>query len=588
LGYTRTGLQQTLSNVADFVWGYPVVGLCLLSAIFFTARLGFIQFRAFPHAVALLLGRYDRPDEKGVITHFQALSAALSGTIGIGNIGGVAIAIAVGGPGAVLWMWVIGLFGMATKYVECALGTHYRTEDPVTGEVRGGPMHYITAGLGPKWKPISIWYAAAIALAGFGFSSMFQSNQAATALAEHHDIPRWVTGALLLSLGAVTIMGGIRRIGHVAARLVPFMCITYVVGAFGICIAHIGDMPRVLGIIVTDGFTGTAAAGGAVGAVIAWGVRRAIFSNEAGLGSAAIAHAAVKTDYPIREGIVASLGPFIDTIIVSGATASIIVLSGNYGANMYEPAEDQLVDLAGAVDDAPEPMDGADAREFEVPGGEAKPIRISYLNEGGLVRFVYFDAEENELANVLLGDAGSDNQDLATLGCDEQGAWAKCVVSPTPALKDKWGTGPHLLRVSGQPDADWQVGTIERVDKLEGIALTTVSFERYIPGFGSYFIAFAGFLFAFSTMVTWSYYGETAIAYLFGARPIVLYRAAFVLAAFVGAVQKLDLVISFSDIMVGLLVIPNTIAILAMSNRVAAWTRDYFARLKSGEIRRAP
>lgn len=576
-------MQESLAKAADFIWSYPVVGLCLLSAIFFTLRLGFIQLRAFPHAIALILGRYDHEDEKGVISHFQALSAALSGTIGIGNIGGVAIAIAVGGPGAVLWMWVIGLFGMATKYVECALGTHYREEDPVSGEVRGGPMHYIVAGLGARWKPISIWYAAAIALAGFGFSSMFQSNQAATALAEHHGVPHWVTGAALFVLGGLTIMGGIRRIGRVAARLVPFMCVTYVLGAVGICVAHIGEMPAVLSTIVVDGFTGDAAAGGALGAVIAWGVRRAIFSNEAGLGSASIAHAAVRTDYPIREGIVASLGPLIDTIIVSGATASIIVLSGNYGANMYQPVEDGASLVASEQ-----------AGPYEVEADH--PLSVELPDEGGAVAFTYRRERGSLGARIARGTGdpvmvavvgeGLNDASVRWLGCSEEAVWARCVLIPGADLQGVLETGDYSLELRPhEPDAVWEIGRVEAVTKLEGIALTTVSFERYIPGFGSYFIAFAGFLFAFSTMVTWSYYGETATAYLFGPRLVAIYRGLFISAAFVGAVQKLDLVISFSDIMVGLLVIPNTIAIIAMSGRVAEWTREYFAQLSSGQIR---
>jgi AGCS family alanine or glycine:cation symporter len=575
-------VETTLADIADFVWSYPVVGLCLLSAVFFTLRLGLIQVRAFPHAIALITGRYDRPDEKGVISHFQALSAALSGTIGIGNIGGVAIAIGVGGPGAVLWMWVIGLFGMATKYVECALGTHYRAEDPITGEVRGGPMHYITAGLGPRWRPISIWYAAAIALAGFGFSSMFQSNQAAAALSEHHDVPPWLTGALLFVLGGITIMGGIRRIGHVAARLVPAMCIIYVLGAFGICLAHLGEMPRVLQTIVVDGFTGEAAAGGAVGSVLAWGVRRAIFSNEAGLGSASIAHAAVRTDYPIREGIVASLGPLIDTIIVSGATASIIVLSGNYGAQMYQPDGDALA-LVGAAEDGEPSHTLAEGRDlsFTLPeSGEPMRIGFSYRRVRGDAAAEWLDGTGRPIRRVELSLEPEPGEDTDPLGCEREGAWARCVLPPLEA-----GASAHLLRLSGGPSSDWEVGRVEPVSKLEGIALTTVSFERYIPGFGAYFIAFAGFLFAFSTMVTWSYYGETATAYLFGPRLVPVYRAAFVSAAFVGAVNQLGVVVSFSDIMVGLLVIPNTIAILAMSGRVAGWTREYFAALRAGEIR---
>tara|TARA_B100000609_G_C17160869_1_gene406113 strand:+ start:447 stop:1172 length:726 start_codon:yes stop_codon:yes gene_type:complete len=231
-------MQHFLGNLANLIWSYPVVGLCLLGAVFFSLRLGFIQLRGFPHALALITGRYDNPDEEGEISHFQALSAALSGTVGIGNIGGVAIAIAVGGPGAVLWMWILGFFGMATKYVECSLSTHFRAKDPVTGEVRGGPMHYMLEGLGPKWKPFAMFYAFTIAVAGLGFACMFQTNQASTVLQHYYHVPGYATGAVFLIGGGLVIIGGIHRIALVAARLVPLMCGIYMVAAFTICVLN--------------------------------------------------------------------------------------------------------------------------------------------------------------------------------------------------------------------------------------------------------------------------------------------------------------------------------------------------------------
>ena len=449
-------MAQWLARAADLVWSYPVVGLCLLSALFFSVRLGFVQLRCFPHALALITGRYDREDEAGNISHFQALAAALSGTIGIGNIAGVAIAISVGGPGAVLWMWITGILGMATKFVECTLGTHYREIDPITGEARGGPMYYIVAGLGPRWRPVALFYALTIALAGFGFTCMFQSNQAADALRTHFSVPGWATGLALALLTGAVIIGGIESIGRWAVRIVPAMCLIYVGGALAICVVEFARLPEVVALIVQDGLSGDAAAGGALGTMILWGVRRAIFSNEAGLGSASIAHAAVKTDEPVREGVVASLGPFIDTVIVSGATAFVIVLAGSYG--------------------------------------------------------------------------------------------------------------------SGAPEG------------LGGISLSAHAFDHFIPGFGSIFITIAGFGFALSTMITWSYYGEVAGIWALGPRAGLAYRVVFVVLAFVGAVRKLDVVISFSDLFVGLLVIPNVIALLWLSPEVARWSRDYFQRLRRGEF----
>ncbi len=616
-------MGELLETIAGFIWSYPVVGLCLFSAIYFTARLGFVQLRAIPHAVMLLTGRYDDPDEKGSISHFQALSAALSGTIGIGNIAGVAVAIGVGGPGAVLWMWIIGLFGMATKYVECTLGTHYRDEDPATGETFGGPMLYITRGLGDSWKPMATLYALTIALAGFGFSCMFQSNQAASALEANFAVPRWAAGVALTVLVGATIIGGITRIGAFAARVVPLMTVTYVVAAVGICVWHLDQMPAVIRIIVEDGLTGRAAAGGSIVAVAMWGVRRAIFSNEAGLGSAAIAHAAVKTRYPVREGIVASLGPMIDTIIVSGATASIIVLGGAYGAEMprergevasFEsipesipegwawtselPAESESLrvfhggEAALVASGAPEDVDPL---AVELSDGIGDGIRFAYHAEGAPPFVQLRDAGGRVLADVLDPDAQPDEVDpipgLLPRDCDAQGRWQACLLVPNEPLAAELKDledAKYVVEIRPGDGAPVYVDRVSSVDTLEGIALTSIAFDHYLPGFGWVFISVAGFLFALSTMVTWSYYGETAMVSIVGSRARTPYRIIFALLAFVGAVFKLGVVISLSDALVGLLVIPNTIALLMLSPQVAAWSREYFADLRAGKFEPKP
>lgn len=590
-------MAELLAAAADAVWSYPVVGLCLFSALFFTLRLGFVQVRAFPHAIALLLGRYDQEDETGSISHFQALSAALSGTIGIGNIAGVAIAIAVGGPGSVLWMWVMGLFGMATKFVECTLGTAYRRVDSETGEARGGPMYYILDGLGPRWRPMALFYATTIAFAGLGFTCMFQSNQAAEALRVNFGLPSFVTGLALAVLTGVVIVGGIQSIGRWAARVVPTACLVYVGGAVYICLSELDQMPAVLELIVRDGLSGDAAAGGALGAMIMWGVRRAIFSNEAGLGSAAIAHAAVKTDEPVREGVVASLGPFIDTVVVSGATAFVIVLAGNYGAFKDEEAGRlHPVEVAGQwrasesseaephpriesayqIDDA----QGDASLSFPLPEAalELDGVRVStFVEAGGVDVALYRGAEAIEAIEFRPRPGGPAWQ-TRTLSFDDalrEQAGVRLVVTPAQGL------GPHRSRVA-RPEV---------IRERTGITLSSASFDRFIPGFGSIFISVAGFFFALSTMIAWSYYGETASVWAFGVSALTPYRVVFVVLAFVGAVRKLAVVISISDILVGLLVIPNVIALLVLSPKVASWSRDYFVRLRAGEFeapRRGP
>ena len=574
-------LETQLQEIADAIWSFPVVGLCLLGAVLFSLQLGFVQVRGFGHAIALLLGRYDHEEEEGTLTHFQALMAALSGTIGIGNIGGVAIAIAVGGPGAVLWMWVLGFFAMATKFVECTLSTHYRVVDEHTGEVRGGPMHYIQAGLGPRFRPLAIFYAFTVSLAGFGFACMFQSNQAASALESGLGVPTWVTGVTLVVLGALTIMGGIRRIGATAAKLVPLMCGLYMLGAAIVTLMHANEVPEAFALIIRDGFSGRAVLGGSVVAIIMAGVRRAVFSNEAGLGSAAMAHATVKTDHPIREGIVASLGPFIDTIVVSTATAMVILLGGRFGVDA-DRSEAQL-----AIVQAPDEVQyevAISAKQLAQHDG----IRIEHQLGGGEAELLLVPPEGEPLMRYVL--RGGDHPDSQLRGCDFSlvpNPVRRCTLE-LDKLPEAHRARDDLRLVFRFDDAakPWQLTQVELVKSVKGIALTAEAFDADLPGFGTYFIPVAGFLFAFSTMVTWSFYGETATAFLWGERGVVPYRVVFVALAYIGATQDLGIVISFSDAMVGLLVIPNMLALILMSGRVRGWSREYFAALKRGDFGR--
>ncbi|MEM9459135.1 MAG: sodium:alanine symporter family protein [Myxococcota bacterium] len=587
-------LTEILARAADLVWSYPVVGLCLLSALYFTVRLGFVQLRVLPHALALLTGRYDDPDETGAISHLQALAAALSGTIGIGNIAGVAIAISVGGPGAVLWMWVAGLLGMATKFVECTLGTTYRKVEP-DGSVRGGPMYYIVAGLGPRWRPVAWFYAMTIALAGLGFTCMFQSNQAANALSTSFAVPTWVTGLVLAVLTAAVILGGIEAIGRWAARIVPLVCLTYVLGALGIALWHYELLPQVLVLIVRDGLSGEAAAGGTLGAVITWGIRRAVFSNEAGLGSAAIAHAAVKTDEPVREGVVASLGPLIDTIIVSGATAVVIVLAGNYGDARLQPLAgvEPVVQVEGAWTSTlarSEPVAGRPVLRHEGGGAEGI-VRVTLppaTEEQFGVRFAYRGGDRRAGVRILGGMAGPEPLAAVELtessACPPSPTWRLCAIELASPAKQALAEGGVLeLRAGDEP---LETTTPVPVRELTGISLTSASFDHFVRGFGTIFITIAGFFFALSTMITWSYYGETASEWLLGRRAILPYRIVFIGTVFLGAIYRLGLVISLSDLLVGLLVVPNVVAIVALSPRVVRDTRDYLRRLKAGQFDR--
>ena len=317
------------------MWGPFLLILLVFGGLFFTVYCRFIPFRYFKHGLDILLGKYDNDDDPGDINHFQALSAALAGTVGMGNISGVAVAIHMGGPGALFWMWVSAFVGMSTKFFTCTLAILFRGEDDL-GELQGGPMYVIQEGLGQKFKPLAVLFSTAGLI---GCLPMFQANQLTQYIRDSVFLPlgmfssnpfmgNVVTGILIAILVAGVIFGGIKRIGLVAGRIVPIMVFIYLLGGLGILIKNYDKLGSIFNLIITDAFTGNAVVGGVVGEVIRQGIRRAVFSNEAGLGTEVMAHGAAKTKEPVREGLVAMLGPFIDTILVCSITAFAILVSG--------------------------------------------------------------------------------------------------------------------------------------------------------------------------------------------------------------------------------------------------------------------
>ena len=336
-------VAATIGKISGVVWGLPMLVILVGTGVYMTIRLAGIQFRGFTHAWALISGRYDKDTDPGEITHFQALATALSATIGTGNIAGVATAIAAGGPGAVFWMWVTAVFGMSLKFSSCALAVRFRRENP-DGTVSGGPMHFLAIGLGWKWLG---WLFALFAMiASFGIGNMVQANSVADAVAEALGVAaadkgamlavEIGTGLVLAVLTALVILGGIKRIAKVAQAIVPFMSAVYVAAALAILVMSWDKIPGALGLIFKHAFQPWSAAGGVAGYAVAqamrFGVARGVFSNESGLGSAPMAHAAARTKEPVREGLVAMVGPFIDTIIICTMTALVILVSG-----LWEP-----------------------------------------------------------------------------------------------------------------------------------------------------------------------------------------------------------------------------------------------------------
>ncbi|MEH0154573.1 alanine/glycine:cation symporter family protein [Limibacter armeniacum] len=344
----------------NYAWGMPLLTLLLGGGIFFMMYSRFLPFRYFGHAINILRGKYDDPDDPGEIDHYQALSGAIAATVGMGNISGVAVAIATGGPGALFWMWVSALFGCATKFFTCTLAVMYRGKD-TEGNLEGGPMYVITEGLGKQWKPLAVFFAV---VGLFGVSPMFQANQLTQVIRDVVLTPagmlapeRWMTdviiGTVIMLVVSLVIFGGIQRISNVAGKLVPFMIVLYTGFVLYIIFSNFGQVPVAFEMIFEDAFTGDAILGGSLGAIIVAGARRAAFSNEAGIGTAPMIHGAAKTKEPVREGLVAMLGPAIDTILVCTMTALAILITG-----VWQTSDSDGVTLTAAAFSQAAPMLG--------------------------------------------------------------------------------------------------------------------------------------------------------------------------------------------------------------------------------------
>ncbi|MBN2367062.1 MAG: sodium:alanine symporter family protein [Calditrichaeota bacterium] len=440
-------LEIWFQQVSGLVWGYPLMILLVGTGLWLTVILKGLQFRTLKHALYLaLVKRREEGDEPGDITHFQALMTALSATVGTGNIAGVATAIATGGPGALFWMWITGLVGMATKYSEAVLAVKYRVVDE-NNTMSGGPMYYISRGIGAKW--LGMLFAIFASVAAFGIGNMVQSNSVADAVNATFHIPFFVTGLVLMIATGLVIIGGIKSIGRVTGVLVPFMIVFYMGGALVIILLKINLVPQAFALIFKEAFSPTAASGGFLGATvmitIRMGVARGVFSNESGLGSAPIAAAAAQTKHPVTQALVSMTQTFIDTLIVCTMTGLVLILTGV-----------------------------------------------------------------------------------------------------------------------------WDIGK-------NGAELTAIAFSRGLPGqWGNMIVAVGLILFAYSTILGWSYYGEKSIEYLLGEAAVKPYRLIFVIFVGLGALLKLNLVWSVADVFNGLMAVPNLIGLLALSPVIVRETKKYF------------
>ena len=346
-------LSELIIKISDGIWGAPILILLLGGGFYFLIYSRLVPLRYFGHALQILTGKYDNPDEPGQLRHYQALSTALAGTIGMGNVSGVAVAITMGGPGAIFWMWVSALLGVSTKFFTCSLAVMFRGKDSA-GEIQGGPMYFITEGLGKNWKPVAVFFSI---VGMIGVSPLFQANQLTQMIRDVVLIPNHIeasfqsnliTGIVISIIVGIVVIGGIKRIGKVTGSVVPLMVVVYTVTVLYIIFSNFSQIIPAFQTIFSDAFTGDAVLGGALGAIIITGVRRAAFSNEAGLGTAPMAHGAAKTSEPIREGLVAMLGPIIDTIIVCTMTALAIIITNTW----IESSADGITLTAHAFDSA--------------------------------------------------------------------------------------------------------------------------------------------------------------------------------------------------------------------------------------------
>jgi len=445
---------ETLTNftgqISDFLWGSPITLLVLLgTGVYLTIRLRFVQLTGFKHSLQLISGKYNDPDDEGEVSHFQALSTALSATIGTGNIAGVATAISLGGPGALFWMWITAIIGMATKFTECTLSLKFREIDE-DGQVAGGPMYTLLHGL--KMKKTAMAFAFFALIASFGIGNMVQANSVVDGLVYLNPGAReyaWVIGLVMATLVGLVILGGVRRIARVASAIVPFMALMYITAAMIVLLNNIAEIPAAFSTIITYALNPWAVGGAAVGEAIRWGVARGLFSNEAGLGSAPIAHAAAKTKEPVREGLVSMMGPFIDTLIVCSMTGLVIIVTGSY---------------------------------------------------------------------------------------------------------------------------------IDRPEQLVGAALTAAAFGRELGGGGAVVVGIGLTLFAFSTIIAWSYYGDRSAKFLFGEKAVMPYRVIYTLAVIIGAAVPLQLVWNIADITNLLMALPNLLSLVLLAGLVRKLQKKYYAR----------
>jgi AGCS family alanine or glycine:cation symporter len=619
-------IESIVNAINGVLFHEFVIYTLVVIGLVFTVWSGFGQYRALTHGVAVIRGKYDDKNDPGAINHFQALSAALSATVGLGNIGGVALAVALGGPGAVLWMWVIGLLGMALKMTEVTQSMLYRsTDDPENPH--GGPMFVVSRGLkrwglGPLGAAIGGIFVVTLLISALTGGNMFQAWNVADITKTYFGVPQVATGVVLAILVGLVIIGGIKRIGSVAGRIVPLMCVLYVSAALYVLLVNFSVIPEMFMLIIKSGLpswlggqapdASGAFLGGTLGYAAMWGVKRALFSSEAGQGSSPIAHSAAKTDEPVREGVVAGLEPFIDTIVVCTLTALVILSSGAYN----RPPEAFIsttegVEVIAATDASGQPIANTwTLGSAALPAKTDAAKRILSTPEGqsgwrtGETVFVVVQADTDD-------NTGRDLRRIT--GTVSQGenqrwmvSWGTLASTTRPTLQS---TVPAAVEApQGESTAAPDPAGVGVYGDYAGASLTAHAFDRVTPGLGKYLVTVAAWLFAVSTMISWSYYGEQGIFYLFGKFEkktldgiVLAYKVIYCLLillttiaamplmtapdgsprAIIGTDAQLDM---WTSLGLGVMLVANIPIMLIFGKQAMDAYHNYIGRLKRGEL----
>jgi len=546
-------LHQVLQYVDGMIGGGQWFALTLLgTGVFFTFYLKFPQIRYFKFAIKIVKGKFDRKEDVGDTSHFQALATALSGTVGTGNIAGVALAIYLGGPAAIFWMLATAMVGMTTKFVEVTLSHKYR-EKASDGSIAGGPMYYMKNKLNMKW--LAVIFAVATVFSSFGTGSLPQINSISNSLFTTFGLEKWITGLILAFFLALVIIGGIKRIAKVTEKLVPGMALIYIVGALLVIFYNYDNILPSLESVVTGLFTGTAATGGFLGASFAYafnrGVNRGLFSNEAGQGSAPIAHAAARAHEPVSEGMVAILEPFIDTIVICSLTGLVILSSGVWKEKFENEFQEADLEILGRI------YDEHNAKDIEVLS--------EYLNKGASVEMFSgkLEVENGRIENeVSILHARSIAEDVKVY--DDASLFTGQILVANGIMQNPDG----IYKLRGR-------------SLIHSAPLTVKAFtSSFLGDYGQYIVSIGLLLFAFSTAISWSYYGDRAMTFLFGTSSVKWYRVVYVAGFFIASFTDTTIIWTLSGITIALMTLPNLFGIFMLRKDMKATVSDYWKQFK--------